>query len=187
MTGSSFTRDFTARSSARSAPLPPVSQTLPTTPGQSYVLSFWLTSVAYKGSTTPNSLAVTWNGTTLFDQSDLGAFAWTNMQFVVSATSASSVLQFGDRDDPGAFGLDDVSVQPVTTSFQSVTQSSNTVNFAWSALPGMVYQVQYTDTLSPPNWINSGSAVTATNNVIAASDNVTSSSQRFYRVILLLQ
>jgi hypothetical protein len=162
-----------------------LSQTVPTTPGRPYLLSFWLTSVAYKDSTTPNSFAVRWNGTSLFDQSDLGVFGWTNMQFVVSATSVTSVLQFGDRDDPAAFGLDDVSVQSLSPSFQSVTQGSNAVSFSWGAVPGVVYQVQYTDTLSPTNWVNLGAAVTATDSVIATSDELTSSPQRFYRVILV--
>jgi hypothetical protein len=68
-----------------------------------------------------------------------------------------------------------------------MTQSSNSINFTWSALPGLVYQVQYTDTLSPLNWTNAGSPITATNNIVAASEDVTAASQQFYRLALLLQ
>jgi hypothetical protein len=165
-----------------------LAQTLPTTAGQRYLLSFWLTSVADEGSTTPSGLVVSWNGTTLLNQTNLGAFGWTNMQFIVSATAPSATLQFGVRDDPAALGLDDVSVQPITApSFLSVTQSAGAIYFTWSSLPGLVYQVQYTDTLSPASWINLSGAITATSNIIATSENVASASQRFYRVVVLLQ
>jgi hypothetical protein len=165
-----------------------ISQTLPTIAGQRYLLSFWLTSISYEG-TTPNGLVVSWNGATLLNQTNLGAFGWTNMQFIVSATAASTTLQFGARDDPAAFGLDDVSVQPITPpSYQSVTQSGGLINFTWSSLPGLVYQVQYTDTLSPANWNNLSDAITATGYTITASDNLASATQRFYRVeVVVLQ
>jgi hypothetical protein len=164
-----------------------LSQTLPTTPGQSYILSFWLTSVPYKGSTTPNEFLVNWNGTTLLNETNLGVFGWTNYQFAVSATSTSTTLQFGDRDDPSAFGLDDVSVQAIAPSIESVTQSAGFINFAWSAFPGLVYQIQYTESLSPTDWIDLDGPITATNTVIAGSDNLISTSQRFYRIVQVPQ
>jgi subtilase family serine protease len=162
-----------------------LSQTLPTTAGQLCLLSFWLTSIANKG-TTPSGLVVSWNGATLLNQTNLGAFGWTNLQFVVSATAASTTLQFGARDDNGGLGLDDVTVQPVPPpSIQSVTQSAGAINFAWSALPGLVYQIQATGMLSPGNWTNLGGTITATSNTVVSSNNLTSASQQFYRVVLL--
>jgi hypothetical protein len=165
-----------------------LAQTMPTTPGQSYLLSFWLTSVADERSTTPNGAMVSWNGVTLLNITNFGAFGWSNLQFIVSATAASTTLQFGVRDDPAAVGLDDVSVQLITApSFQSATQSAGVINLAWSTLPGMVYQVQYTESLSPASWNNLGAAITATSNVTLSSDNLTSASPpRFYRVVLEL-
>jgi hypothetical protein len=164
-----------------------LSQTVPTAPGQSYLLSFWLTSVPFEGSTTPNSFSVSWNGATLFDQTDLGVFGWTNFQFVVSATTTRTKLQFSNRDDPAAFGLDDVSVQAITApALESATQSTNAINMAWSASPGLSYQVQYTETLNPPDWTDLGSAVTATNETVAVSDSL-AAAQRFYRIIQLPQ
>jgi hypothetical protein len=38
--------------------------------------------------------------------------AWTNMQFVVTATANNTVLQFGGRSDNAYLGLDDISVFP---------------------------------------------------------------------------
>jgi hypothetical protein len=86
-----------------------LSQTLPTTAGASYLLSFWLNS---PDGATPNEFQVSWNGTTLFDETDLPALGWTNIQFVVTATGPSAVLQFGAQDDPSYLALDDVSVVP---------------------------------------------------------------------------
>ncbi len=88
-------------------------QTLPTTPGMSYSLSFWLDS---PDGEIPNKFLVTWNGNILFDERNLPAFDWTNFQYVVAATGTTSLLEFGFRDDNGAFGLDNVSVLPVTSS-----------------------------------------------------------------------
>jgi hypothetical protein len=164
-----------------------LSQTLPTVPGQSYDLYFWLTSVEYKGTTTPNEFSVSWNGTTLLSKTNAATFAWTNYQFTVSATSTSTTLQFNNRNDPSGFGLDDISVQAITTSFQSAIQNAGSIDFTWNAFPGLLYQVQYTDSLSPTNWINLGSPITATNNTVSASDNLIPTSQRFYRIILVPQ
>jgi len=164
-----------------------LSQTLPTTAGQLYLLSFWLTSIANTG-TTPSGLVVNWNGATLLNQTNLGAFGWTNSQFLVSATAAGTTLQFSARDDTGGIGLDDITVQPVPApSIQSVTQSAGAINFTWNSSPGLVYQVQIAGELSPASWTNSGGAITATNNTIQASDNLASATQRFYRVVLLPQ
>jgi len=90
-----------------------ISQTLATTPGASYVLSFWLDSPT--GPTTnefPNEFLVSWNGASLFDQTNLPAIGWTNLQFSVTAIGTTTVLQFGFRDDPSWLGLDDISVAP---------------------------------------------------------------------------
>ena len=92
-----------------------LSQTVATTPGAAYLLSFWLSNPT---AGTPNQFEVNWNTNlsstnTLLSQTNLGPFNWTNEQFIVTATGASSVLQFGFRDDPRYLGLDDVSLVPL--------------------------------------------------------------------------
>jgi Pro-kumamolisin, activation domain len=157
-----------------------LSQSLPTIPGQHYLLSFWFDN---PGVGTPNEFSVSWNGTTLFDQSNLGEFAWTNMHYTVSAAGTNTVLQFGFRNDQNAFGLDDVSVQPLT-SIGPLIQTNGNFSFAWSTLPALRYQVQYTDDLVNPAWKNLGSPVTATGGTLSFSNPVTASPQRFYRILL---
>jgi hypothetical protein len=81
-----------------------LSQTIPTVAGQSYLLSFWL----YSPGGAPNEFLVAWNGNALFDQTNIPTIGWTNMQFIVTATGVSTGLEFGFRNDPGYFGLDDI-------------------------------------------------------------------------------
>ena len=51
--------------------------------------------------------------------------------------------------------------------------------------PGRSYQLQFTTSLTSPNWTNSGSPITATNTTMSASDTFSSDPQRFYRLALL--
>jgi len=165
-----------------------LSQTVPTFVGQTYVLSFWFSSPNIPGTLTPNEFSVSWGGSTLFDQTNVGKIGWTNMQFTVMATGPNTVLQFGFRDDPWFLGLDDVSVTPVSAPvFTGATITSSDFNLSWLATSGLVYQVQYTTNLLQSNWINLGPSFTATNSNMTASDiNALSSSPgRFYRVLLL--
>jgi len=167
-----------------------LSQTLPTAAGQLYLLSFWLDSPYPSVTDTPNEFLVEWNvdtnsTTVLFDQTNMPPFNWTNMQFVVRAASTSTVLQFGARNDPQAFGLDDVSVAPISPPvIQGATLANGTLTLAWTALPGLAYQVQYTTNLAAGLWNNIGSALTATSATLSLSDLQPPDSQRLYRVVL---
>ena len=68
--------------------------------------------------------------------------------------------------------------------FQSVTGTGGTVTFTWSAVASVVYQLQYRTNLAQGNWSNLGSAITATNAVMSASDSIGPDPQRFYRLLL---
>ena len=90
-----------------------LSQPLPTQAGQFYLLSFWLENPS---GTTPNQFQVQWNTNftstnVIFSQTNLGAFGWSNLQFVVQATTNVTTLRFGFRNDNDYFALDNVSVQ----------------------------------------------------------------------------
>jgi hypothetical protein len=160
-----------------------LSQTLPTQAGQPYLLSFWLASLDFGVGTTPNEFLAAWNGTTLSDQVDLGSFGWTNLQFIVTAAGTNSVLQFGFQNDPAYFILDDISVTPVPApAFQTLTQTNNTIGFTWNTFPGLMYQLQAATDLTLGDWTNLGDPVMAATNVLSASDDIGSATQRFYRV-----
>lgn len=87
-----------------------LSQTLPTIAGQKYLLSLWLYNPVNGSNRNPNQFTVSWNGSSLYNKTNLKSSTWTNLQFIITATGSSTVLQFGARDDNDYLGLDDVSV-----------------------------------------------------------------------------
>jgi hypothetical protein len=97
-----------------------LSQTLATTAGANYLLSFWLNS---PDGQTPNQFQVSWNSAVLYSRSNLPALGWTNLQFVIAATGSATVLQFGFLDNPTALGLDDISVVQISPTITLQPQS----------------------------------------------------------------
>ena len=160
-----------------------LSQTVPVIVGQPYLVSLWLDNPKPGG--TPNQFSVTWNGTNLFNQSNLGVLTWTNLQFTVTASTQNTVLQIGFRNDPGYFGLDDVSVTPVVTpSLRALAKANSTMQFSVNTTQGATYQAQYITGLLQTNWINMGQPFTATNSTTTIIDTGAVDQQRFYRVII---
>lgn len=163
-----------------------LSQTVATTPSHQYLVSFWLTCVPdSQGVTTNNEFAAKWNNSTLCAQTNLVAFGWTNRQFVVLATTTSTTLEFDFNNDPGAFGLDDVVVEPVPAPvFQPVTLTNGAINLTWNSFPNVSYQLQSASSLSNPTWTNIVK-VTAAGNLTGTLQPVGLAPMQFYRVILL--
>ena len=114
-----------------------LSQTLATVPGQSYLLSLWLDNPT-NGAT--QEFEINWNGKNIYKIISPPAFAWTNLQFMVTAGSANTVLQFVAENKPAYFGLDDVSVKPnpgATGIAGSTPISNSVITNAWQlALAG---------------------------------------------------
>ena len=159
-----------------------LSQNLVTTPGLTYLLSCWL--VNPKGET-PNQFLVQWNGSTIYNVTNITTTTWNNLQFLVTATNTITPLQFGFRNDPDYFGFDDVTVTPVAPiTFKSTVKAVNSFQLVLNTTTGIVYQVQYKTNLLQNNWINLGNPITATGTTLTVSDTnaVSSSPQRFYRL-----
>jgi hypothetical protein len=109
------------------------------------------------------------------------------MEFVVTADSTSTPLEFSFQNKPDAFGIDDVSVTAIVPpSFASTAATNDSVVFNWSAMPGFSYQLQYATNLAAPLWINSGGPILASNVTASATNAVPVDPQRFYRVVLAL-
>ena len=158
-----------------------LSQTLPTSPGQSCLISFWLNSPG--GSF--NEFLVSWNGLVLFDHTNLPAIGWTNLQFLVGVTDTNSVLRFGFRNDPRYFGLDDVTVTIVPTPPLRVTALGFATNGAFQlavdGLPGQTYTLQASTDLT--HW-SSLLGFTCANSPAYVADSVAGNySRRFYRLV----
>jgi hypothetical protein len=84
-----------------------LSQTVSDTAGQVYTLSMYLSS----DGATPNEFKIQWNGTTLYDQTDLPntSPSYNLLTFTVQGTGTDT-LTLSERDDPGYLALDDVSL-----------------------------------------------------------------------------
>ncbi len=164
------------------------SHTVPTVPGQEYVVSFWLTSVPFHGSTTPNDFTAKWDGSVLFGRTNLPAIGWTNLQFLVPASANTTTLEFDYQDKPGALGLDDVSVaaSPAALLKSAVTSQGN-FKFSWTAFPGASYQILAATNLGNPNWTNANATLTTTNNQVNATIPAGNSPRQFYRVVVTNQ
>ena len=167
-----------------------LSQTLTTSPGQNYLLSLWVANPQTLYGAIPNQFLVQWNGTTIFNKANLPFATWTNLQFIVTATSASTVLRLGFEDTPYYLALDDVSVSPISSPLIKLAQKPATkgadFNFTCSAIAGLVYQVQYKTNLFQTDWINLGKPRVATTNTLTISDTnaFLSSPRRFYRFVV---
>jgi len=91
-----------------------ISQALATTTGQSYTVSFWLANFIPGTIEEPNGFHLYWGGSEIFsllNAPNLGGY--TQYSFVAQATSSSTTLSMGFRNDLDYFILDDVDVSPV--------------------------------------------------------------------------
>ena len=108
----SFGDGLTPNSGTYFAALGPVgsdgtlSQTLATTAGQEYQVSF---SLANDGDI-PNDFSATFAGQTLLSVTDLMQQGYIEYTYDVTAATNSDSLEFTFRNDPGWLALDDVSV-----------------------------------------------------------------------------
>jgi alpha-tubulin suppressor-like RCC1 family protein len=149
-------------------PLGYLSQTLITTPGATYLLSFWLQS---PDGETPNEFLVSWNGTRLMDKTNLTATGWTHFQFPVTAAGNTAVLQFGFRNDPSHFGLDDISVvRTVHPAITGISLAGTTLTLNGNnGFFGVAYQTLTSTNVSLP--LNQWTPIAT--NVLGAGGNFT--------------
>jgi subtilase family serine protease len=161
-----------------------LSQIVATTVNQQYLVSFWLTCVPDdQGVTTNNEFIAQWNNSTLYAGTNLSALGWTHLQFVVPAITTSTTLEFDFNNDPGAFGLDDITVEPVPPPLlNAAADSSDMVSLSWNAYLNVPYVIQATANLIRPNWANLGGSFFATNNVMNISIPIGNAPAQFFRV-----
>jgi VPDSG-CTERM motif/Protein of unknown function (DUF642) len=108
-----------------------ISQNVTTTPGSSYVITFWLAANVREGGSP--SVSVNWGGSNILSDSLTSPFGYTEYTFPVNALSQATQLQFQFSSIFGnVFYLDDISV---TTA--GVPDGGSTVSLLGLALFGM--------------------------------------------------
>jgi parallel beta-helix repeat protein len=93
-----------------------LSQTIATTPGQTYTLSFWLQDEGSGG----NDFQTIWNGQELLSLTNSAQFNYTEYTYTVTATSSTTSLEFSAANGPSQWDLDNISLaangkSPATT------------------------------------------------------------------------
>jgi len=85
-----------------------LSQTIPTVLGGTYLLSFWETSDGF----TPNVFQANWGGSPVLGPViDDPAHDYIHYTYTLVASTASTTVEFLNRNDPGFLGLDDVRIE----------------------------------------------------------------------------
>jgi len=131
-----------------------LSQTLVTTPGANYLLSFWLNNPPGNSA---NQLLVSWDSNTVWVVTNFAAIGWTNVQVAVTAGGTSAALQFAFEAEL-YFGLDDVRVllaaypQPSITgvAFRPTSSGADLTLTATSGQLGGTYCVMMSTDLAQP-------------------------------------
>jgi hypothetical protein len=104
-----------------------ISQTLSTTPGVDYTLSFWLQDEQGDGPNSDTDFQALWNGTSLLDQyTTTGLLQYT---FTVAGTG-SDTLTFEGYNSPAWYDLSDVSVTPTPEPSSFLLMGSGVLGLA---------------------------------------------------------
>jgi hypothetical protein len=109
------------------------SQSIATTAGQQYDFSFWVSNL---GGGANSLFEAFWNGSSVYALTNATASAYTQQFFSVTATSATTDINFVIRFDSNFYMLDDVSVVRSTTTTTVPEPSSVTLMVA--GLSGIV-------------------------------------------------
>ena len=145
-----FSGDYGAQLAPRQGSL---SQTLPTTPGTAYLLSFWLVNTNdLTTNQTPNDFTVTWGGQPLLGFTNFTDSTWTNVEIEITpaqATNTGTALSFvAHMPGPSWFGLDQIDVEALvvaptsqtvacgsTATFSLVGNNENFLSYQWYGHP----------------------------------------------------
>jgi hypothetical protein len=110
-----------------------------------------------------------------------GVFAWTTTE--AEAYSVNSItVRVTDSGQPPLSGtvVFSVAVYPELL-IENVSQSNNAITLMWSGIPGTTYRVEHKTNLADAAW-QPGTEITATNEIVTATDDEFGGTQRFYRV-----
>jgi len=155
-----------------------LSQSLPTTPGQNYRLSFWVDNPVVGPA---QEFLVNWitNGSAdqVFSLINPAALSWTNVILVVSATGTNSTLQFAAQNPTGGFGLDDITLDSLSPPLFTSQPANLTVlagsNAAFSGAVKGIGPFSY-------QWLEDGATLTNGGSIAGATSSLLTISGAVY-------
>ena len=101
------------------------------------------------------------------------SFSLMEGYFTLNVTGSNASLTFTPQATP---------VQLTGPNILSIGKAANTVTLVWTTVPPHTYQLQYTASLQPTNWINIGSGTIANSAFMTNTDPAATAAIRFYRV-----
>jgi hypothetical protein len=110
-----------------------------------------------------------------------GAFTWTPLE--ANAGTNTMTLRVTDNGSPGLSspGLLRVIVLPALRA--TIVRTGETVSIAFNTTSGRTYRVLYKNNLSDTDWTPLGDDQLANSSTMTLPDNLSSSTQRFYRIL----
>ena len=148
-------------------------------------LPFVITSVVVNSGVAK----VTWNSVPGLSyrvqyKDNLAAASWTDVNPVVTATNISASVTNVVGSAPQRFYRVQIVETPKPVILSLVVTNGVAV-ITWSSVPGKVYGLEYKRELTDTNWTEELPHITANGFTTTMTNNVGSSSQRFYRVKLI--
>jgi hypothetical protein len=136
------------------------------------------------------SRVITINGTNVVtNQSFAGTGSWStynnvNVSYHFPAGFSTISVKFtSSLGSTNYLNLDNLVVTELRITNMS-RASDGTIQLTWNSVSGVTYRLQYTASLTSPNWTNLGGAITATGATTSATDSPGSNTARYYRVII---
>ena len=96
-----------------------ISQAIATTAGQNYNIHLWLANPS--GFADSTEIQVLWGGSVVYDATDILGFGYREIVIDPTATSGSTTLSIGLRDDSFFLNVDDVAVYATTAAPEPAT------------------------------------------------------------------
>ncbi len=150
-----------------------MSQTIATTAGKTYTLSFWLQNEA-SGT---NDFKAIWNGQTLLSLTNAAQSGYTQHTYTVAATSSNSTLEFSAANGPSQWDLDNISLSlpaltsdPVSisgtaeegqklTAKATVNDPNATISYQWQYENGSIGASQTLKVINAPSQVSAGDSL----------------------------
>lgn len=113
-----------------------------------------------------------------------GLFTWRTTDADVLSTN-SIVVRVTDDGVPARSAEQSFLVTVIQRpAIAGIQLSGDVVSVTWTAVPGQVYRLQFTESLGGANWTDLSPEIVAQSSMCSAADGVGSTTQRFYRIRL---